>query len=126
MFFSGVARQIEGCINGVGERAGNVALEQCIMTIRQFGQGEHLKQKYHTNIDISYLKQASDFIAERMLPRQPHSPIVGKKFSITYLRRAYKCNFKNPLAYQPFDPKDIGSEISFVLDHLVVVIMLSK
>jgi 2-isopropylmalate synthase len=116
--FSGVARQIEGCINGVGERAGNVALEQCIMTIRQFGQGEHLKQKYHTNIDISYLKEASDFIAERMLPRQPHSPIVGKNSASHTSGGHINAILKNPLAYQPFDPKDIGSEISFVFGPL--------
>ena len=36
--FDGPVRQIEGCINGVGERAGNVALEQCIMMIEQFGK----------------------------------------------------------------------------------------
>ena len=35
--FDGPARQIEGCMNGIGERAGNVALEQCIMYIKQFG-----------------------------------------------------------------------------------------
>jgi 2-isopropylmalate synthase len=116
--FSGVARQIEGCINGVGERAGNVALEQCIMTIRQFGQSEHLKQKYHTNIDISYLKEASDFIAERMLPRQPHSPIVGKNSASHTSGGHINAILKNPLAYQPFDPKDIGSEISFVFGPL--------
>ena len=35
--FKGPARQIEGCINGVGERAGNTSLEQCILYIKQFG-----------------------------------------------------------------------------------------
>ena len=36
--FDGPVRQIEGCINGVGERAGNVALEQCIIYLREFGK----------------------------------------------------------------------------------------
>lgn len=116
--FNGVARQIEGCINGVGERAGNVALEQCIMLIRQFGQSEHLANKLHTNIDIGYLKQASDFIAERMLPRQPHSPIVGKNSASHTSGGHINAILKNPLAYQPFDPKDIGSEINFVFGPL--------
>lgn len=116
--FRGVARQIEGCINGVGERAGNVALEQCIMMIRQFGQATHLAQAYHTDIDIQYLKQASDFIAERMLPRQPHSPIVGKNSASHTSGGHINAILKNPLAYQPFDPRDVGSEISFVFGPL--------
>ncbi len=116
--FNGVARQIEGCINGVGERAGNVALEQCIMVIRQFGNAEHLAEKLHTNIDISYLKAASDFIAERMLPRQPHSPIVGKNAASHTSGGHINAILRNPLAYQPFDPNAIGSEISFVFGPL--------
>ena len=116
--FSGVATQIEGCINGVGERAGNVALEQCIMNIRQFGGLAHLPLKVHTNIDIAYLKEASNFIAERMLPRQPHSPITGKNSAAHTSGGHINAIIKNPLAYQPFDPKDIGSEISFVFGPL--------
>lgn len=116
--FSGVARQIEGCINGVGERAGNVSLEQCIMVIRQFGHSAHLSEKYHTNIDISHLKEISDFIAERMLPRQPHSPVVGKNSASHTSGGHINAILKNPLAYQPFDPRDIGSEITFVFGPL--------
>lgn len=113
--FSGGARQIEGCINGVGERAGNVALEQCIMMIRQFGKTNN---NLYTNVDIRYLKEASDFIAERMLPRQPHSPIVGKNSAAHTSGGHINAILNNPLAYQPFNPEDIGSEISFVFGPL--------
>ena len=116
--FEGAVQQIEGCINGVGERAGNVALEQCIMNIRQFGQGAHLPLKVHTGIDIKYLKEASDFIAENMLPRQPHSPITGKNAASHTSGGHINAIIKNPLAYQPFDPKDIGSEITFAFGPL--------
>lgn len=116
--FEGAVSQVEGCINGVGERAGNVALEQCIMNIRQFGQGEHLPLKVHTNIDITYLKEISDFIADKMLPRQPHSPVTGKNAASHTSGGHINAILKNPLAYQPFDPKDIGSEISFVFGPL--------
>lgn len=116
--FEGVATQIEGCINGVGERAGNVSLEQCIMNIRQFGNNPHLKHQVYTNIDISHLKQASDFIAQYMLPRQPHSPITGNNSAAHTSGGHINAILKNPLAYQPFDPKDVGSEISFVFGPL--------
>ncbi|MDE4996931.1 2-isopropylmalate synthase, partial [Francisella tularensis subsp. holarctica] len=35
--FDGPARQVEGCINGFGESAGNAPLEQCVMFINLFG-----------------------------------------------------------------------------------------
>lgn len=116
--FDGVVQQVEGCINGVGERAGNVSLEQVIMNIRHFGHGEHLPLKVNTNIDISHLKEISDFIADNMLPRQPHSPITGSNAASHTSGGHINAILKNPLAYQPFDPKDIGSEITFVFGPL--------
>ena len=114
--FDGPATQIEGCINGVGERAGNTALEQCIIYLREFGYTD--PRNLYTDIDITYLKQISDFIAEKMLPRQPHSPIVGANATRHTSGGHTNAILKNPLAYQPFDPKDIGSEISFVFGPL--------
>lgn len=116
--FEGVTTQIEGCINGVGERAGNVSLEQCIMLIRQFGHLPHLPQKYHTNADINHLKEISDFIADKMLARQPHFPITGKNAASHTSGGHINAIINNPLAYQPFDPKEIGSEIKFVFGPL--------
>ncbi len=116
--FSGIATQIEGCINGVGERAGNVSLEQCIMNIRQFGQLPHAKYPIHTNINIAHLKEASDFIDSRMLPRQPHFPITGKNAALHTSGGHTNAILNNPLSYQPFDPSDVGSEISFVFSPL--------
>ncbi|MFN8769663.1 MAG: alpha-isopropylmalate synthase regulatory domain-containing protein [Neisseriaceae bacterium] len=116
--FDGVTRQIEGCINGVGERAGNVSLEQCIMNIRHFGNLPHLPQKYHTNADIAHLKEISDFIAEKMLPRQPHFPITGKNAASHTSGGHINAIINNPLAYQPFDPTSIGSGIKFVFGPL--------
>lgn len=114
----GPARQIEGCINGVGERAGNVALEQCIMYIKQFGAKESPRCPYYTNSNVNYLKVISDFVAEKMLPRQPHLPIVGDNSARHSSGGHTNAILKNPLAYQPFDPREIGSEISFCFGPL--------
>jgi 2-isopropylmalate synthase len=116
--FSGVALQIEGAINGVGERAGNASLEQCIMIIRQFGEKAHHETQYFTNTNVAYLKEISDFIADKMLPRQPHFPITGKNSANHTSGGHTNAILKNPLAYQPFDPRDIGSEISFAFGPL--------
>lgn len=116
--FDGPARQIEGCINGVGERAGNVSLEQCIMYIKQFGDYLDKENPFFTNIRLEYLKQISDFVANKMLPRQLHSPIVGENATRHSSGGHTNAIIKNPLAYQPFDPAQVGSEISFVFGPL--------
>lgn len=116
--FEGPARQIEGCINGVGERAGNVSLEQCIMYIKQFGNYLDKENPFFTNIRFEYLKPISDFVANKMLPRQLHSPIVGDNATRHSSGGHTNAILKNPLAYQPFDPIEIGSEISFVFGPL--------
>jgi 2-isopropylmalate synthase len=97
--FEGPAHQVEGCINGVGERAGNAALEQCIMYIKQFGAQADAEQPYYTNIDVSHLKATSDFIAQKMLPRQPHTPITGDNAACHSSGGHTNAILKNPLAY---------------------------
>ncbi|MDF3055385.1 MAG: 2-isopropylmalate synthase [Gammaproteobacteria bacterium] len=116
--FDGPVRQIEGCMNGVGERAGNVSLEQCIMYIKSFGEKANPAQPYYTNIDITHLQEASNFIAQNMLPRQPHTPITGENAARHTSGGHTNAVLKNPLAYQPFDPASIGSNISFVFGPL--------
>lgn len=116
--FSGPARQIEGCINGVGERAGNVALEQCIMMIDQFGGTAKPGQSFFTNIKLDKLSQISNFIAEKMLARQPHWPVTGENAARHSSGGHTNAILKNPLAYQPFDPKRVGNEITFVFGPL--------
>lgn len=116
--FAGIATQIEGCINGVGERAGNAAIEQCVMAIRTFGVSANPHEEHYTNIDIKYLQEASDFIANKMLPRQPHTPIVGQNAATHTSGGHTNAIIKNPLSYQPFNPSDIGGEISFVFSAL--------
>ncbi|MGD9683156.1 MAG: alpha-isopropylmalate synthase regulatory domain-containing protein [Candidatus Obscuribacterales bacterium] len=110
--FDGPARQIEGCINGIGERAGNASLEQCIMIIEQFG-GD-----LRTGIDLDSIQAISDFVCEHMLPRQPHWPVTGANAARHSSGGHTNAILKNPMAYQPFDPRKIGKEISFTFGPL--------
>lgn len=114
--FDGPATQIEGCINGIGERAGNAALEQCIMLIKQFG-GKRAKAVY-TGIETPYLQLISDFVGEYMLPRQPHWPICGENAAKHSSGGHTNAILKNPLAYQPFDPSQVGRSITFLFGPL--------
>jgi 2-isopropylmalate synthase len=120
--FNGPARQIEGCINGIGERAGNASLEQCIMLIKQFGAAGEQKSPeeapFYTTINTEYIQEISDFVADHMLPRQPHSPVSGDNAARHSSGGHTNAILKNPLAYQPYDPKEIGKEITFMFGPL--------
>lgn len=115
----GPATQIEGCFNGIGERAGNVALEQCIMLIKHFGDcREEGQPSLFTNFKTEMLQEVSDFVSKNMLPRQPHWPITGDNSAKHTSGGHINAILKDPLAYQPFDPHEVGKDISFVFGPL--------
>lgn len=69
------ARQIECTINGIGERAGNAALEEVVMGIRT--RGDVLP--YRTEIDTPMLARASKLVsAVTNFPVQYNKAIVGR------------------------------------------------
>src|SRR6185295_18157584 len=71
----GGARQIECTINGLGERAGNAALEEVVMAIKTRGD----IYPYYTNIDAAMLTRASKLVsAVSAFPVQYNKAIVGK------------------------------------------------
>lgn len=116
--FNGPARQIEGCINGIGERAGNASLEQCIMLIKHFGQTTDPEKAFYTEACTEAIQEISDFVGTNMLPRQPHWPVSGDNAAKHSSGGHTNAILKNPLAYQPYDPKEIGKEISFLFGPL--------
>jgi 2-isopropylmalate synthase len=66
--------QVEGCFNGIGERAGNSALEEIIMAI-------HMRPDYYnarTDIKLNELYRTCHLIANRMgMPIPRNKAIVG-------------------------------------------------
>jgi len=111
--FFGPARQIEGCVNGVGERAGNAAIEQCILIIKEFAKYQDSANPFYTNINTEKLQEVSDFISKNMLKRQPHWPINGDNAAKHSAGGHTNAILKNPQAYQPFDPGMVGQEVTF-------------
>ena len=68
------ARQVEGCINGLGERAGNASLEEVIMSI------ETRKDLLgvSTNVDTRQIYRTSRMVSDITgFPVQPNKAIVG-------------------------------------------------
>lgn len=116
--FDGPCRQIEGCFNGIGERAGNVALESVIMVLRTFGEKACPETPFFTSVDVSKLQQICDFVGTHMLKRQPHWPVCGDNAARHSSGGHTNAVLSNPLAYQPFDPREIGKEITFLFGPL--------
>ena len=68
-------RQVECTINGIGERAGNAALEEVVMAIKT--RGDVLP--YHVGIDATQLNRASKLVAAATsFPVQYNKAIVGR------------------------------------------------
>ena len=71
----GGARQVEGAMNGIGERAGNTSIEEVIMAIKT----RHDFLNVHTDVNTREIYAASRLV-ERLsgMMLQPHKAIVGK------------------------------------------------
>ena len=69
------ARQIECTVNGIGERAGNAALEEVVMAMRT----RHDLMPYTTNINTKLLSKASKVVSNATgFPVQFNKAVVGK------------------------------------------------
>ena len=71
----GGARQVECTINGIGERAGNAALEEIVMAIRTRGD----VMPFATGVDSTMLTRASKLVSHATnFPVQFNKAIVGR------------------------------------------------
>jgi 2-isopropylmalate synthase len=69
------ARQVECAVNGLGERAGNAALEEVVMAIRTRGDA----MPFFTGIDTTMLTRASRLVSRvTAFPVQYNKAIVGR------------------------------------------------
>jgi 2-isopropylmalate synthase len=71
----GGARQVEGTINGIGERAGNAALEEIVLAIKTRADFMNV----HTDVNTREFYAASKMVERYSgMMLQPHKAIVGK------------------------------------------------
>ena len=106
------ARQIECTINGLGERAGNTALEEVVMIIKQ-----HPDLNFFTNINSKMLNEISVLVSELMgMPVQPNKAIVGANAFAHSSGIHQDGVIKNRETYEIIDPREVGiNESSIVL-----------
>lgn len=106
------ARQIECTINGIGERAGNTALEEVVMIFKQ-----HPYLNLDTNIDTKQLNEMSRLVSESMgMIVQPNKAIVGANAFAHSSGIHQDGVIKNRATYEIMDPLDVGvNESSIIL-----------
>jgi 2-isopropylmalate synthase len=106
------ARQIECTINGIGERAGNTALEEVVMILRQH-PGLHLD----TNINSKLLNEISRLVSDTMgMIVQPNKAIVGANAFAHSSGIHQDGVIKNRATYEIINPEDVGvTESSIIL-----------
>ena len=104
------ARQIQGTLNGVGERCGNANLCSIIPTLL-------LKQDFAGRFDINVKPEALKTIAQvsrtldEMLNRAPdrHAPYVGDAAFTTKTGIHASAILKNPATYEHIAPEAVGN-----------------
>lgn len=98
------ARQVEVTMNGIGERAGNTALEEIAMILK--GRSEF---GYTTGIDSTKIFHTSRMVSSLMsMPVQPNKAIVGRN-AFSHSSGIHQDGIiKMRETYEIIDPKDIG------------------
>ena len=98
------ARQIECTINGIGERAGNTALEEVVMILKQ-----HPYLNLDTGIKTEMLYGMSQLVSDSMgIYTQPNKAIVGANAFAHSSGIHQDGVIKNRETYEIIDPKAVG------------------
>ncbi|MGD0865409.1 MAG: 2-isopropylmalate synthase [Rhizomicrobium sp.] len=112
----GGARQVECTINGMGERAGNAALEEIVMALKVRRDA----MPFHTGIDTRMLARASKLVSSVTgFPVQYNKAIVGKNAFAHESGIHQDGMLKNVETYEIMRPEDVGvKETSLLLGKL--------
>ena len=105
----GGANHVGVTVNGLGERAGNAALEEVLMAlIYVYG--------YKTDTDTRKFKEVSEYVARasgRFLPKW--KAIVGENTFVHESGIHADGAIKNPMNYEAYDPEVVGLERQIVI-----------
>ena len=98
------ARQVECTINGIGERAGNAALEEIVMAMKTRND----LMPFHTNINTQLLNKASKLVSSATYPVQFNKAIVGKNAFAHEAGIHQDGMLKNRNTYEIMTPESVG------------------
>tara|TARA_B100001564_G_C20633413_1_gene668429 strand:+ start:72 stop:1229 length:1158 start_codon:yes stop_codon:yes gene_type:complete len=104
------ARQVEGTINGIGERAGNTSIEEVVMAIKA-----HPNLNLSTDIDTKKIIKLSKKVSKLMnMPVQRNKAIVGAN-AFAHSSGIHQDGFlKNRDNYEIINPEDVGLDSSSI------------
>lgn len=101
------ANRVEGTVNGIGERAGNTALEEVAVALR-------IRQDYYqatSQIDLAKTKQTSDLIARLSgIPVPKNKAVIGGNAFAHEAGIHQDGMLKNPATYEIITPQLVGVE----------------
>lgn len=98
------ARQAEVTLNGIGERAGNTALEEVAMILKS-----HKELSIDTNINTKQIYPVSRMVSSLMnMPVQANKAIVGRNAFAHSSGIHQDGVLKNRESYEIIDPQDVG------------------
>jgi 2-isopropylmalate synthase len=99
------ARQIECTINGIGERAGNAALEEIVMAFKTRPD----KLPFETKIVTEHIYEASQLLARTItFGPQPNKAIVGENAFAHEAGIHQDGYLKERTTYEIMDPRSVG------------------
>lgn len=105
------AHIVQTTVNGIGERAGNVALEELAFIL-------HFKKKLYGKshgVDISKLHALSKLVYEKMgISAHASKPIVGDKIFVTAAGLHQTAIEIDPAIYEPFPPSIVGAPATYM------------
>ncbi|MBS20250.1 MAG: 2-isopropylmalate synthase [Chloroflexi bacterium] len=98
-------RQVEGCINGLGERAGNASLEEIIMAINTRDDFFNIS----TDVDTTQIYRTSRLVSDITgFTIQPNKAIVGAN-AFRHASGIHQDGvIKDTTTYEIIDPKTVG------------------
>ena len=104
------ARQVEGTINGIGERAGNTSIEEVVMALKA-----HPYLNLSTNINTKKIIKLSKKVSKLMnMPVQRNKAIVGAN-AFAHSSGIHQDGFlKNRDNYEIINPEDVGLDSSSI------------
>jgi 2-isopropylmalate synthase len=99
------ARQVEGTVNGIGERAGNAALEEIVMAIKTRADFFDLT----TNIDTKQIYRTSRLVSDLTgFPVQPNKAVIGGNAFRHSSGLHVDGMIKKSATYEIMDPRSVG------------------
>ena len=108
----GGAAQVHVTVNGLGERAGNAALEEVVM-------GLHMIYKLRTGVNTRLLYETSKLVSRLTgVPIQPNKAIVGENAFAHESGIHTKGVVIKPLTFEPISPELVGRRRKLIAGKL--------